>query len=50
MNGEINRLSKEKIELNEEVSFCKLALSGEAMAERRVEEQFLLIVLLMAEV
>jgi hypothetical protein len=36
LNGEINRLSQERIELQEEVSSCKLALSSEVLAERRI--------------
>jgi hypothetical protein len=50
LNGEINRLSIENIDLAEEVSECKLALSDESTVERRNEELLILIVLLMSEV
>ena len=50
LNGEINRLSMENIDLNEEISECKLALGDESTVERKNQEMMLLAVLLMAEV
>jgi hypothetical protein len=37
LNGEITCLAKERVKLQEEISFCKLALSSKVTAERRME-------------